>query len=49
MNTESVRDPVLESVLGPLRDTALETLRLLRHVGGRIDALSVDLARDLAP
>lgn len=36
-----------ESLLQPLRDTAAETLRLLKHLGGRLDALSLDLARDI--
>jgi len=36
-----------ESLIQPLRDTAAETLRLLKHLGGRLDALSLDLARDL--
>ncbi|HVK84353.1 MAG TPA: AarF/UbiB family protein [Kofleriaceae bacterium] len=34
-------------LLGPLRETALETVRLVRHLGERIDAMSLDLARDL--
>jgi ubiquinone biosynthesis protein len=31
----------------PFMEPLLETLRLLRHVGGRLDAMSLDLARDL--
>ncbi|MDX2088234.1 MAG: AarF/ABC1/UbiB kinase family protein [Kofleriaceae bacterium] len=31
----------------PFVEPLLETLRLLRHVGGRLDAMSLDLARDL--
>ena len=37
----------LAQLLAPLRETALETSRLLRHLGGRLDALSLDLARDV--
>lgn len=36
-----------ETLIQPLRETAAETLRLLSHLGGRLDALSLDLARDL--
>lgn len=36
----------LEELLQPLRDTALYTARLVKNVGIRIDAMSVDLARD---
>src|SRR4051794_17258251 len=31
----------------PLRDTAVSTARLVKHVGTRLDALSLDLARDV--
>jgi predicted unusual protein kinase regulating ubiquinone biosynthesis (AarF/ABC1/UbiB family) len=34
-------------LFAPLRETAAETLRLLRHLGSRLDAMSLDLARDL--
>ena len=34
-------------LLGPLRETALETVRLVRHLGERLDAMSLDFARDL--
>ena len=37
---------ILDQLLAPLRDTALGTVRLVKHVGGRLDALSLDLARD---
>lgn len=37
---------ILDQLLAPLRDTALEAVRLVKHVGGRLDALSLDLARD---
>jgi ubiquinone biosynthesis protein len=37
----------LEHLLQPLRDTAAETLRLLKQLGGRLDAFSLDLARDV--
>src|SRR6187551_3651818 len=40
-------NPDLESLLQPLRDTATETLRLLKHLGGRLDAFALDLARDV--
>jgi len=36
----------LEELLQPLRDTALYTARLVKHLGVRIDAMSLDLARD---
>jgi ubiquinone biosynthesis protein len=37
----------LADVLAPLKETAVETARLLKNVGARIDALSIDLARDV--
>lgn len=37
----------LEQVLAPLKETALETMRLLKNLGGRLDAFSLDLARDV--
>ena len=37
----------LEQLLQPLRETASETMRLLKHLGGRLDAFSLDLARDV--
>ncbi|CAN5802695.1 hypothetical protein BH11MYX3_BH11MYX3_15360 [soil metagenome] len=37
----------LEQLLQPLRETATETLRMLKHLGGRRDAFSLDLARDV--
>jgi ubiquinone biosynthesis protein len=36
----------LEDLLQPIRDTAITTARLLKHVSVRLDALSLDLARD---
>jgi ubiquinone biosynthesis protein len=38
---------LMTSVVSPLRDTAVSTARLVKHVGVRLDALSLDLARDL--
>lgn len=43
MTTETSFDHLLQ----PLRETASETLRLLKHLGGRLDAFSLDLARDV--
>ncbi|MGN6106408.1 MAG: ABC1 kinase family protein [Kofleriaceae bacterium] len=37
----------LEQVIAPLRDTAVEAARLVAHLGARLDALSLDLARDV--
>ena len=37
----------LEQLLAPLKDTALETVRLLKNLGGRLDAFTLDLARDV--
>jgi uncharacterized phage infection (PIP) family protein YhgE len=36
----------LEQLLQPVRDTAAYTARLVKHVGERLDAMSLDLARD---
>ena len=36
----------LEQLLEPLRDTAVQTARLVTHLGTRLDAMSLDLARD---
>src|SRR5258705_12674635 len=36
----------LEQLLQPLRDSALSTAKLVKHVGSRLDAMSLDLARD---
>jgi ubiquinone biosynthesis protein len=36
----------LDQLLQPVRDTALHTARLVKHVGTRLDAMSLDLARD---
>ena len=46
---ESTRGPLaetLEQLLRPVRETALEVARLVKNVGVRIDAMSVDVARD---
>lgn len=37
----------LADLLAPLKETAVETARLLKNVGARLDALSLDLARDV--
>jgi ubiquinone biosynthesis protein len=37
----------LAQAVAPLRDTAATTARLVHRLGGRLDALSLDLARDL--
>jgi ubiquinone biosynthesis protein len=37
----------LDQLAGPLRDTAVSAARMVHHLGVRIDALSLDLARDL--
>src|SRR5262245_8742764 len=37
----------LDQILGPLRDTAAASVRWVHHVGVRLDAMSLDLARDL--
>ncbi|MGE5183013.1 MAG: ABC1 kinase family protein [Acidobacteriota bacterium] len=36
----------LEDILRPVRETASEAAQLLKHLGGRLDAMSLDLARD---
>ncbi len=36
-----------QNLIDQLRDTAVSTARLVRHVGARLDSLSLDLARDL--
>lgn len=36
----------LEQLLQPVKDTAAYTARLVKHVGERLDAMSLDLARD---
>lgn len=36
----------LQQLLQPVRDTAAYTARLVKHVGMRLDAMSLDLARD---
>jgi ubiquinone biosynthesis protein len=38
---------LLEQLLEPLKETAFETARLVKHLGLRLDAFSLDLARDL--
>jgi ubiquinone biosynthesis protein len=37
----------LDQLAGPLRDSAASAARLVQHLGVRLDALSLDLARDL--
>jgi len=37
----------LDDILGPLRETAVASARFVHRVGVRLDALSLDLARDL--
>jgi ubiquinone biosynthesis protein len=37
----------LDEVVAPLRNTGVIAARLIKHVGVRLDALSLDLARDL--
>jgi len=37
----------LVAQLRPLRDTAVEAARLVKHLGSRLDTLSLDLARDV--
>ncbi len=44
MSTSTV---TFADLIAPLKETAAETARLLRHVGARLDALSLDLARDV--
>ena len=36
----------LEQLLAPVRETAAYTAKLIKHVGTRIDAMSLDVARD---
>jgi ubiquinone biosynthesis protein len=36
----------LEQLLAPVKETAAYTAQLLKHLGGRLDAMSVDFARD---
>ncbi|MEJ7598724.1 MAG: AarF/ABC1/UbiB kinase family protein [Kofleriaceae bacterium] len=38
---------LLAQLLAQIKETALETARLIKHLGQRVDALSLDLARDL--
>lgn len=44
--TEPSFRTALGDIVAPLRDTAVEAGRLLKHVGARLDALSLELARD---
>ncbi|MBL9015159.1 MAG: AarF/ABC1/UbiB kinase family protein [Myxococcales bacterium] len=37
----------LEKLLRPLKETAIETARLLKNLGARVDAFSLELARDV--
>ena len=48
--TDDVRSDLrslLEQLLEPLKETAVETARLVKHLGVRLDAFSLDLARDI--
>lgn len=36
----------LDEILAPLRETAASTAKLLQHLGTRLDAMALDLARD---
>jgi ubiquinone biosynthesis protein len=45
MSTEP--EVTLADLLAPLKETAAQTARLLKNVGARLDALSLDLARDV--
>ncbi|MFN0246741.1 MAG: ABC1 kinase family protein [Kofleriaceae bacterium] len=45
MRTEP--EVTLADLLAPLKETAAQTARLLKNVGARLDALSLDLARDV--
>ena len=36
-----------EQLFAPLRDAALSAARMMKHVGGRLDNMSLDLARDV--
>ncbi|MBA3456126.1 MAG: AarF/ABC1/UbiB kinase family protein [Deltaproteobacteria bacterium] len=47
MNQIDPQRSTLEQLLAPLKDTALETMRLLKNLGGRLDAFSLDLVRDV--
>ena len=37
----------VEQIVAPLKETALHTARLVKHLGARLDAFSLDLARDV--
>ncbi|HSR96972.1 MAG TPA: AarF/UbiB family protein, partial [Kofleriaceae bacterium] len=43
---DDVRGAV-DQIAGPLRETAVSAARMVQHLGVRLDALSLDLARDL--
>src|SRR5258706_609377 len=43
---DDLRD-AFEQIVAPLRETAVTTARLVKHLGARLDALSIDLARDI--
>ena len=38
---------LFDQIFAPLRDAAVSSARLVQHLGARLDALSLDLARDL--
>lgn len=44
-NQDDLRS-ALEQLLAPVKETAAYTARLVKHVGTRLDAMSLDLARD---
>jgi len=44
--TEPDLRTALEQLLQPVRDTAVTAARLVKHVGTRLDAMTLDLARD---
>jgi predicted unusual protein kinase regulating ubiquinone biosynthesis (AarF/ABC1/UbiB family) len=49
-DTESIAGDLrgaLEQMIAPLKETALQTARLVKHLGMRLDAFSLDLARDV--
>ncbi|MEO8698687.1 MAG: AarF/ABC1/UbiB kinase family protein [Kofleriaceae bacterium] len=47
MTEESTLADDVRATLGHIRETAVQTARLVKHLGARIDAFSLDLARDV--
>ncbi len=37
----------IDQIVGPLKETAVHTARLVKHLGARLDAFSLDLAHDV--